>query len=90
MIQIDNSPNCHMIFHQSKRCEYIATSFGNNGCTCLQCHLCLLIVSLSYILLLMHLFLTGSVYLEITLLQVQLFFCLSSKWSVVIQISGSD
>lgn len=79
MIPIDNSPNRHMIAHHSKRREYIATSFGNNGCTCLRCHLCLLIVSLSYILLLMHVFLTGSVYLEITLLQVQLFFCLSSK-----------
>lgn len=38
-----------MIYHQSQRWGYIATSSRNNGCTCLPCHLCLLIVSLSYI-----------------------------------------
>lgn len=38
-----------MIPHQSGRWGYIASSSRNNGCTCLPCHLCLLIVSLSYI-----------------------------------------
>lgn len=38
-----------MIAHQSGRWGCIASSSWNNGCTCLPCHLCLLIVSLSYI-----------------------------------------
>lgn len=42
-------PSCHMIAHQSGRWGCIASSSWNNGCTCLPCHLCLLIVSLSYI-----------------------------------------
>lgn len=42
-------PSCHMIAHQLGRWGCIASSSWNNGCTCLPCHLCLLIVSLSYI-----------------------------------------